>query len=261
MSTLETICLAVYKSFQACKTSSFQIVYGSKRIVDARVLLVLDSSFNPPHWGHYTLIKKSLQFYSDRSSHVLLMLSVNNADMAPQPALFEKRIEMMCVMADMLKAESINASVGITTHGKYVDKYKTLRESYLPIGTLSFLVGFDTITRIFEPKYYTPHLLSEALNDCMMFSEFCCLTRTGQQSVNDQIDYANRISKGDYEPTIPRSWGKKIHVLVNDKRYENVSSSKIRRDIQNHSSLAILTKELPQPIIKYIQNQAEPIFM
>lgn len=256
----EGACISAYKSFRACNSHTFQIIYGSKHVLDSSVLLILDSSFNPPHWGHYTLIKKGLQYHTGKSSHVLLMLSVNNADKAPQPASFDKRMEMMCLMADMLKEERISSSVGITTFGKYVDKYKVIRKSYFPKGTMSFLVGFDTITRIFDPKYYVPHLPSQALNDFMKSSEFCCLTRAGEEEHNKQVNYADHISQGFYEPSIPRSWGSRIHVLVNDKKYECVSSSSIRKDILNSRSLNLLTGELPPAIIKYIQNHGNSIF-
>lgn len=251
-------CSNVFQTFRD-EGQKFRIFYGDKR-TDSDVLLVLDSSFNPPHWGHYTLIKKALEFYHGKSAQVLLLLSVNNADKAPKPAAFDKRMEMMCLIAAMLHKESVSISVGITVFGKYVDKNTALRDYYYPHGNIAYLMGFDTIVRIFDPKYYSPQLPSDALNEFMISAELCCLTREGGHAFETQISYGKDISEGVYEPMIPRQWGSKINVLMNDEECGSISSSRIRMAILSGSSVKTLRDQLPSPIIQYISSQTEPLF-
>lgn len=252
-------CSNVFQTFRE-RGQQFRIFYGDKETTDAATLLVLDSSFNPPHLGHYTLIKKALEFYHGKSVQVLLLLSVNNADKAPQPAAFDKRMEMMCLMAAMLQKEGVSVSVGITVFGKYVDKNTALRHHYHPHGTIAYLMGFDTIIRIFDPKYYNPQLPSVALKEFMISTELCCLTREGDHAFEKQISYAKDISEAVYEPMIPRQWGSKINILMNDEKYGSISSSNIRTAISNGASLETLMDQLPLPIIHYISSQTEPLF-
>lgn len=249
-----------YKAFCADDKLHFKIVYNTKVIAKPEVLLILDSSFNPPHWGHHAMIEKGLRLYDGRSTQILLLLAVNNADKAAVPASFDKRMEMMCLMADLLGANGSAVSVGITDYAKYVDKDIVLRNYYKDVRTISFLVGFDTIVRIFAPKYYYPRLPSEALEDFMATTELCCLTREGGHSLEEQMKYTSDISNGAFEPNIPKSWGSKIHMMENDKRFESISSSVIRKAIAEGQTAEKLSKLLPLPIVNYILSSEDQVF-
>lgn len=279
-------CLDAYIKFDKVKeTKQFTIVDGPERLTKTdendSILLVLDSSFNPPHWGHYTLIKKSYEYYHqlypDKEINVLLLLSVQNADKAAKPASFDKRVEMMCVMGGILTQnfDKLSCSVGLTIFGKFIDKDKIIRDRFFSDGKIIYLVGFDTITRIFDPKYYTPETPAIALKEFMKQTEFCCLTRHDDESDNDsdndseetynvQLNYSKEISDGKYEPLVPREWGSKVNVLLNDPKYSNVSSSAIRKVMSqlygelpnNEIMIDDLKEQLPNEIVKYILRES-----
>lgn len=276
-------CLDAYLEFDKEKESKqFTIIDGLQKIETGSnndsMLLILDSSFNPPHWGHYTLIKKAYehyhQLYPTKKFDVLLLLSVQNADKGVKPATFDKRVEMMCIMARLLTQElsNLSCSVGLTIFGKFIDKDEVIRNRFFSNGDIVYLVGFDTITRIFDPKYYVPQSPVEALGEFMQNTKFCCLTRHDDDeenedstSYNEQLNYSSKISNGDYEPLIPKEWGNKISVLLNDPKYANVSSSAIRKimmgingQTSNESiDFASLETQLPKEIIQYIIKQSE----
>lgn len=240
-------CLKALQLFRQLN-KTFEIIHGQARVAGAKRLLVLDSSFNPPHMGHYTLVKKALDHYK-QDLHVLLLLSVNNADKPPKPATFDKRLEMMCLMAGMLQEENIPTSVGITVFGKFMDKSAAIQKDFCAEAAVVYLVGFDTVVRIFDPKYYKPQLPSEALREFMSQTELFCLTRDTGAGVQAQLAYCGDIAKGVYEPDIPRQWAGKVHVVPNDDRFSSVSSSEIRERI--HDPSFDLTSVLPSPIINY----------
>lgn len=252
-------CSLVYRAF--CKQKlSFQVVYGANEVTDAGALLVLDSSFNPPHSAHHNLIKRAMKHYHGRSLHVLLLLSVNNADKSPKPATFDKRMEMMCLMANILEKENVSTSVAITTYAKFVDKDNVLRREFFNTGLISYLVGFDTIVRILDPKYYLPQSLSDALGEFMHSTNFFCLTRNSDQEIEKQVRYCSDISRGLYEPTIPRAWGKKIQIELNDEKYNSICSSHIRDLVLNGCTAEALEGQLPLPILKYVMKETKQMF-
>ncbi|CCD22188.1 nicotinamide-nucleotide adenylyltransferase NDAI_0A00280 [Naumovozyma dairenensis CBS 421] len=257
----------LYEQFRE-SNNKFQVIHGKENLTKVEKLLVLDSSFNPPHYGHYTLVKKSLEFYKQKlvdhnKIHVLLLLSTNNADKAPTPAAFPNRMEMMCLMANLLSEnENISVSVAITIFGKFIDKTEIIKTDFYPTseGDIVYLVGFDTIIRIFDPKYYLPITVLEALEIFMEEVEFCCLTRIGSDQLMKQLSYSADILAGKYEPIIPRQWGARIHVLSNDERYSSVSSSEIRELVNTGRDKSILTDKLPDKIIDYIFSRSSKLF-
>lgn len=279
-----TSCLQRYLDFEIKKdTEQFIIVEGNGRIVSDKtssgedpILLVLDSSFNPPHWGHYTLVKKSYEYYSqlypNKKIHILLLLSVQNADKEAKPASFDKRIDMMCIMSRLLNKNfgRLSSYVGLTIFGKFVDKDTIIRERFFNQGKIVYLVGFDTIIRIFDPKYYIPQTPAVTLCDFMKNVEFSCLTRSNSNDNESgdytlQSNYSKDISHGKYEPLIPKEWGHKIKILPNDPKYANVSSSAIRKvmiplhgtKFLNEGILNDLKKQIPIQIIEYIIQSSE----
>lgn len=115
---------------------------------------------------------------------LLLLLAVNNADKAPKPASFEQRLMMMRAFAGDLQhawreaqaqtqaqaqaQEDIPVDIGLTKHPYFHEKSAVIASSpeydFSPARPASatttvateqiFLAGYDTLIRIFNPKYY-----------------------------------------------------------------------------------------------------------
>ncbi|CAG57898.1 uncharacterized protein GVI51_B00473 [Nakaseomyces glabratus] len=257
-----------YTEFVA-KNGQFCLFDGSlgvKPINSGTKVLVLDSSYNPPHLAHFTLVKNAIEFYGHRgfsNFHVLLLLATNNADKRPKPATFDKRMAMMKRFADFISIQNWNGmqvgvSCALTTHGKFVDKLVDISKLInfgIEMPVITFLVGFDTLIRIFNPVYYEPVSVAEALRSFMESVEFCCLRREdGKYTLDFQEDYINKIINGEEEPQIPSNWGEKIHILSFNESVKNISSSMVRDVVNNKGSDAIDLKDsIPMVIVEYIK--------
>lgn len=210
--------------------SDFAIVYRSPtfQFADPNIkrILVLDSSFNPPHLAHYALAEEARTYKfgdSDKDGDrlLLLLLSVKNADkIYPSPALFDERLEMMYIMARVWeKKTNVPVSIGLTNHAKFVDKsvaitlyIKAQLNNQLPSTKLTFLVGYDTLERILDPKYYLPDLLLDSLNEFMKTTDLFCLTRSENvEAYNEQVDFIRKIHHGDVAH-IPQAWSNSVHL-------------------------------------------------
>ncbi|KAK6463950.1 nicotinate-nucleotide adenylyltransferase [Scheffersomyces coipomensis] len=229
-----------------------------------RRICVLDSSFNPPHLGHYALIKESLNpnhYYQnttnindhsivekDDEKAILLLLSVKNADkIKPVPESFENRLEMMYLMIHDLSQKfphSKSISIGLTKHAKFVDKsisilnYLHNDNDYTATShiKLTFLVGFDTLIRIFNPKYYLPDKLSTSLEEFMASTDIFCLTRNDNSvSELDQSTFVEDIKNGKHVD-IPSHWSNNIFLINNGDKISFISSSNIRSNILSGSN-------------------------
>jgi nicotinamide-nucleotide adenylyltransferase len=83
-------------------------------------------------------------------SEVLLLLATANVDKAVSGLPLETRLALLQRFADPRP----DISVGVVAHGRFVDKLEAIRRAYPADARAVFLLGFDTLVRLFDPKYY-----------------------------------------------------------------------------------------------------------
>jgi nicotinic acid mononucleotide adenylyltransferase len=112
-------------------------------------LLCLSASFNPMTAAHAGLIREASRIAPPQE--VLLLLATANVDKTVAGLPLEDRLALLLRFADSRPGVSV-AAVG---QGRFVDKMRAIHRSY-PAGVrLIFLLGFDTLVRLFDPRYYT----------------------------------------------------------------------------------------------------------
>lgn len=261
------------EEFLASK-ADFRIVYSSVSSsplanLSTRRILVLDSSFNPPHLAHYALVKEALKFKynnvqtSPSELSLLLLLSVKNADKVNStPASLDHRLQMMYLMAEYLQKNlDVHVSIGLTLHARFVDKsvsiinyLKEYFASEYHLMRLTFVVGFDTLVRILDPKYYLPDKLLDLLQEFMTTTDLFCLTRSANvEMYQEQLDYVKLLRHG-HIANIPQAWADNVHVVSVEEDRDNlglISSTVVRA-----AFAAGLTSNVPviPEIKKYIED-------
>jgi nicotinamide-nucleotide adenylyltransferase len=158
-------------TFQVIDSLSSACTQGAVDIkTETTALYVLDSSFNPPSLAHLHIARTALE--SSTSSNepqpelghqrLLLLLATQNADKPAKPALFEDRLVMMNLfgrdLLDCLRSTPA-IDIGLTSQPYFIDKASSITRSnaYSPADVQQIhLTGYDTLIRIFEPKYYPP---------------------------------------------------------------------------------------------------------
>lgn len=265
------------KDFLESAAAKFEIIYLTPTpalTLKPRRLLVLDSSFNPPHLGHLALVQESLTHEykgekvpmnkptsttSNDAASVLLLLSLENADKGTtQLDAAIHRVDMMKITADYIqKVFQVDVNIGVIKAAKFVDKslilFNYLHARSVDHPKLTFLVGFDTLTRILDPKYYIPDKLSSSLQEFMLNCDLFVLTR-GKGGVS-QTKYVDDISHGRIGE-IPTQWSKSIH-MINENHGESelgvISSTLIRNEIMEGDEVW-KSKVLPE-IKQYIETE------
>ncbi|QPG97716.1 hypothetical protein C2857_006759 [Epichloe festucae Fl1] len=138
-------------------------------------LVVLDSSFNPPTRAHAQMAKSAMES-AGPGARLLLLLAVNNADKggAGPAAGVAPRLGMMEGFArDLARGgggggggggddAEIEIDVAVTTGALFHEKarsiagsgvYNDRRDGRGDVRQV-YLCGFDTVIRIFDPRYY-----------------------------------------------------------------------------------------------------------
>ena len=116
---------------------------------DVRKLGIFSGSFNPLTLAHAKMIEDTHTAY--QLDEMLLLLAKANVD---------KNVFGLPLAARLLTLKKYTAnlprfSVGVSSHGRYIDKVIALKAIFSPETEFHFIVGYDTLVRIFDPKYYT----------------------------------------------------------------------------------------------------------
>lgn len=286
LQTLRSQFSSALKDF-ASSLSSFRILHtvppasapSHGKSISTRTLYVLDSSFNPPSKAHASLIRtalksqRSLSETRDATPRVLFLLATVNADKKPKPADFEDRIVMMSLAAKDLR-DSLGElepiiDVGITRLPYFVDKASSIDSSKIyrhpiredGIAEQVHLTGFDTLLRIFTPKYYPDHdpplsALEPFLENHKVRATIrvdpdspsanlkdAQSTRSSNQSaqfaeadfstIDGQKQYLQGIKNGSLEKEgMQTRWADQVELVVDESgEAEGVSSTKVRNAV------------------------------
>ncbi|KAL8726408.1 MAG: hypothetical protein Q9181_006063 [Wetmoreana brouardii] len=218
-------------------------------------LHVLDSSFNPPTRAHLRIALSALHSNAYPKPHrLLLLLATQNADKAPKPAAFEQRLAMMTVFAqDILdeysaasspqqspvgEGEDLAVDIGITKKPYYNDKAIAIEDSGQYAGKATgqqpqqvHLLGFDSLIRLLDTKYYPPNHTLSAL-DPFFERHRIRVTRRSQEGTDwgtrtDQVQYLEALATGGAENVGgKREWAERIELVEGER--EEISSTKVR---------------------------------
>ena len=108
---------------------------------------VLPSAYNPPTRAHLGLLELARSV--EGVSMVAAMLTTNNVDKSLFGAPLSHRVGMLLA----LHQESPHVAVVASNAARIMDQGMALQASFPGVG-FDFVVGFDTLVRLFDPKYY-----------------------------------------------------------------------------------------------------------
>ena len=110
---------------------------------------IFSGSFNPLTLAHTRMVEDTVAKY--QLNELLLLLAKANVDKAVFGLPLAARLLTVKRYAKSRQA----FSVGVSSHGRYIDKVAALKSIFPPDTELHFIVGYDTLVRIFDTKYYT----------------------------------------------------------------------------------------------------------
>ena len=183
-------------------------------------LLCLSASFNPLTTAHVWLIQEASRIFPP--DEVLLLLARANVDKPVEGFPLERRLGLLVRFAE----SRVTFSVAACSHGRFVDKAEAIRRHY-PAGTrLAFIVGFDTLARLFDPKYYAD--LNASLSALFGASEFIAANRTP----DPPEAVASFLTRPDVAP-----YAHRIHMIQLPAEIAAVSATQVRARLARSESV------------------------
>ena len=110
---------------------------------------IFSGSFNPLTLAHTQMIEDTLAEY--QLDELLLLLAKANVD----KTVFGLPLAARLLTLERYTKNREKCSIGVSSHGRYLDKITALKAILPPETEFHFIVGYDTLVRIFDPKYYT----------------------------------------------------------------------------------------------------------
>ncbi|USP76723.1 hypothetical protein yc1106_03997 [Curvularia clavata] len=224
-----------------------------------KTLYILDSSFNPPSFAHFTLASSALKQSNQLEEspyRLLLLFSTHNADKAPSPASFVQRIALMTIFAEDLSQNlksgrlssnadisNISIDIGLTKEPYYSDKSAAIAQATPPFYASNprhiHLVGYDTLIRFCNPKYYPKH--DPPLSALKPFFDAGHKLRVTQRptdasdessrefgTTEEQAKYLQDLKNGKQEAAgFQPAWGDNIE-MVQAEEGVGISSTRVR---------------------------------
>lgn len=106
------------------------------------------ASFNPLTRAHAKLIELARDRFA--LDEVVLILAKANVDKEVFGLPLDARLWLLARYAEGRPYLAVAAA----SHGRFADKARCLRAAYPPATEIAFIVGYDTLVRIFDPRYY-----------------------------------------------------------------------------------------------------------
>lgn len=216
-------------------------------------LLVLDSSFNPPTLAHMSLIKAAVSRYPS-SPQVLLLLGTSNPDKPTQtPENYAHRLAMIQLFAKELSFVASQPVIALTKHSRFIDKVSDMQQ-LAPWKTIVFLVGYDTLLRIFDPKYYLESEFDSAIQRLLTTAQFCCVAREFNTTTS-MPQVGSVATQLEFSKSVPQM-AQYADRIVMVQPQSKVSSSQARKvasaSSHEQQSMPKLSDLVPKSIASYI---------
>jgi nicotinate (nicotinamide) nucleotide adenylyltransferase len=181
---------------------------------------IFTSSYNPPTLAHQEMIVRAYQRFS--LDVVIVLFDLINADKKSYPIALYQRIMMALYNFEKYKFTSF----AITNQPLFIDKL-TLLQQHLPSHSkIYFIIGYDTLIRILNKRYYTSRRAS--LTTLFSRSQFIVFTRKGYPKIK-----------------LPKNIHDKIHFLSLPAKIKDISSTLIREKIKKEQPVqTFLSKDV-----------------
>ena len=206
-------------------------------------IIVFPGSFNPPTIAHLALLKQAREFAlhqalpeTNRSKTVLVYAAISRHIVDKEHVERPLMLDRIMLLQMVLQRHLPGAGIMLFNRGLYVEQAEAVRTSFPEVERLFFLIGFDKIVQILDPRYYDNR--DAALNELFKLAELLVAPRGGA----DADDLTDLLRQAQNQP-----FAQYIHALPFDPAYRDISSTRIRQQADEYSH------DVPEEVQRFIR--------
>jgi len=198
-------------------------------------IIVFTGSFNPPTTAHLALLKLAWQFARLHGPvHVYAALSKQTTDKenVQRPLLLDRVVLLDTVLRRHLR----HTGIMLFNRGLYVEQAQGVYSSFPQVTKLYFLIGFDKIVQVFDPRYYDDR--DAALHELFALADMLVAPRghAGAEELTKLLDQPEN-----------RQFAEHVHALALNDAYRDISSNRLRQSLAAHE------QEVPPEVRRFIR--------
>ncbi len=207
-------------------------------------IIVFPGSFNPPTIAHLALLKQArryAQLHQPMGLYAAFSKHTVDKEAVERPLLLDR----ITLLEKLLRRRIPKAGIMLFNRGLYLEQAEAIRQSFPKVRRILFLMGFDKLVQIFDPRYYTDR--DAALSQLFELAELLVAPR-GNQDRDDIMAILQRPENRRFAPA--------VHPLPFDPAYRSISSTEVRQGAEGSSH------EVPQEVRQFMRQTrayAEPL--
>lgn len=183
-------------------------------------IIVFPGSFNPPTTAHLALLEQAEQFARAQPTttgtvclYAAVSKRITDKENVDRPSLLDRIVLIERVMCNHIA----RAGVMLFNRGLYVEQADAVHGSFSDVKRLYFLIGYDKIVQILDPRYYKDR--DAALWELFKLADMLVAPRG--------LDGPDALDALLAKPE-NQAFRAHIHALPFDPAYRAVSSTRIR---------------------------------
>jgi nicotinic acid mononucleotide adenylyltransferase len=202
-------------------------------------ILVFSGSFNPPTTAHLALLKQAQRFARQHEPmYVYAAFSTHTTDkeMVERPLLLDR----ILLLQRLLHTRLPHAGILLFNRGLYIEQAEAICTSFPRVKRIFFLVGFDKIVQILDPRYYDDR--DKVLSELFKLATLLVAPRgnAGEQDLDDLLHKSEN-----------HRFARFIYTLPFDPAYRLVSSTHVRQEIGKATNSTL--HNVPQEVRQFIR--------
>lgn len=192
------------------------VIAGAERLAKAERVGVLAGSFNPPTLAHLALAESARAI-----AHLDVVLWVISRVTVDKEQVTRAPLPARLAALSALVAPRAHEAVASINRGLYAEQAVALHAALPQLRELCFIVGFDKIVQIVDPRYYPDR--TAALDLLFAQAELLVAPRDDEGAA----DLAMLFARPENQP-----WAACVQFVPLAPHWRTLSSSAVRQDIE-----------------------------
>ena len=198
-------------------------------------IIVFPGSFNPPTNAHLAMLQQARHFGSEHHAHAVYAAfskRTTDKETVERPLL----VDRVALLEEVLRNHLPDVGILLFNRGLYVEQAEGVRAAFPAVKRLYFLLGFDKIVQIFDPRYYSDR--DTELRELFRLADVLVAPRAGAGA----HELHELLEKPENRP-----FAEHVHALALPQTFADMSSTRIRQAFEAH------WQDVPQEVREFIR--------
>jgi nicotinic acid mononucleotide adenylyltransferase len=193
-------------------------VLATPKRVPAGQVIVFPGSFNPPTTAHLAMLRQARAFARSRGGTWSIYAALSKRIVDKEQVERMTILDRVVLLERLVKSELHEVGVMLLNRGLYVEQAQAIQQSFPQVRQLYFLLGYDKLVQIFDPRYYSER--ESTLRELFARARLLVAPRgsEGEQAIRQLLARPENR---------PYAWA--VHPLALPAAYRAISSSQVRQ--------------------------------